>query len=136
LLPFCVLLGLAALAAHWRSVVLAGEGSAPAAPGPTALSAAAAVDPKLQVRREGTLLRDEPGRFVASGNRLTFVTSDGTTYVGLENLNLQRISKVVAASPDPVQWFVSGTLTEFDGLNYLLVSHVRRRSAVPKPRGF
>jgi hypothetical protein len=109
----------------------------PAAQGPTASGPAGVGNAKPQVRREGTLLRDEPGRFTVSGNRVAFVVSDGTTYIGLENLNLQRIAKVVAASPDPVEWFVSGTLTEFQSSNYLLVSHARRKSAMPKPhRGF
>jgi hypothetical protein len=133
-LPLCVLFGLAALAAQWRSWVLAGDGApAPPAEAP----AAAGPEARPQVHREGTALLDEPGRFTLSGNRVAFVASDGSTYIGLENLNLQRVAKAVAASPEAIEWFVTGTLTEYQGSNYLLVTHVRRKSAVPKPpRGF
>ncbi|HWB08131.1 MAG TPA: hypothetical protein VG826_02715 [Pirellulales bacterium] len=133
--PLCVLFGLAALAAQWRSWVLAGDAARAT---PTDMPAATSPgDARLQVRREGTPLRDEPGRFTLSGNRVAFNASDGTTYIGLENLNLQRVAKAVAASPEVIEWFVTGTLTEYQGSNYLLVTHVRRKSAMPKPpRGF
>src|SRR5690242_17287154 len=120
LLPLCALFALAALAVQ-RSSWLQADDSVDA---PAAQSNA-----KLKVRREGTQLRDEPGRFLASGNRLSFTGADGTNYIGLENLNLERVGKVVAASPDVVEWFVSGTVTEYQGSNYLLLSHVRRKAA-------
>jgi hypothetical protein len=133
LLPLCALLTATALAAQWRAWAAVGD----SALAPTAIGSITAGDTKPQVRREGTPLRDEPGRFVLSGNRVAFSASDGTTYIGLENLNLQRIAKAVAASPEPIEWFVTGTLTEFQGSNYLIVTHVRRKSATPKPaRGF
>jgi hypothetical protein len=92
---------------------------------------------KPKIRREGTQLRDEPGRFLVSGNRVAFTASDGTNYVGLENLNLERVVKVVASSPEAVDWFASGTVTEYQGSNYLLLSHARRKVTKPKaPRGF
>lgn len=94
-------------------------------------------DVKLKARREGTQLRDEPGRFLVSGSRVAFTASDGTNYVGLENLNLERVVKVVASSPEAVEWFASGTVTEYQGSNYLLLSHARRKVTKPKaPRGF
>lgn len=96
-----------------------------------------AIAPKSQLRREGTELRDEPGRFLSVGNRQTFVSADGASYVVLENLNLERVVKIVAASPDAVDWFISGKISEYQGANYLLISRARRQAAAVKlPRGF
>lgn len=89
---------------------------------------------KSLLRREGTQLRDEPGRFLASGNRLTFISTKGTNYIGLENLNLERIGKIVATSPDAVEWFVTGVVTEYQGANYLLISRVRRKASLSAGR--
>ena len=92
---------------------------------------------KSQLRREGTQLREEPGRFIEVGNRLTFVSSAGASFIGLENLNLERVGKIVAASPDSIEWFITGTVTEYQGANYLLISRARRKASPPKlPRGF
>jgi hypothetical protein len=127
------LLAAAPLAVQWRAWAAAGDSTLT----PTTIGSTTLSDSKPQVRREGTSLRDEPGRFALSGNRVAFSAFDGTTYIGLENLNLQRIAKAVAASPEPIEWFVTGTLTEYQGSNYLIVTHVRRKSAMPKPtRGF
>jgi hypothetical protein len=125
--PVCVLLVLAAWGVQRVSGVFADGVDAPSGQS----------NVKLRVRREGTQLRDEPGRFIASGNRVTFIAADGTNYIGLENLNLERVGKVVAASPEAVEWFVTGTVTEYQGSNYLLLSHTRRKAMLPKtPRGF
>jgi hypothetical protein len=92
---------------------------------------------KSQLRREGTELREEPGRFLAVGNRQTFVSAAGTSYIALENLNLERVGKIVAASPDAVDWFITGTVTEYHGANYLLITRARRKASTSKmPRGF
>lgn len=96
-----------------------------------------AVAQKSPLRREGTQLREEPGRFIEIGNRLTFVSATGASYIGLENLNLERVGKIVAASPDSIEWFITGTVTECQGANYLLISRARRKASTPKlPRGF
>jgi hypothetical protein len=128
LLLLGALLSLAGWAAQCASRVSAGDGVEV----PTA-----STSEKLKVRREGTQLRDEPGKFLKSGNRVAFIAADGTSYVVLENLNLERVGKVVGASPDVVEWFVAGAVTEYQGSNYLLLSHVRRKATTPKtPRGF
>lgn len=86
---------------------------------------------KVQLRREGTQLRDEPGRFLAVGTRLSFISARGTSYIGLENLNLERVGKIVATSSDSVEWFVTGTVTEYQGANYLLIARARRKASLP-----
>lgn len=126
--PLAVCLVLLAFAAESWSRLVAGD----AADANAVLSLT-----KPRLRREGTQLRDEPGRFIAAGNRVSFVASDGTNYVGLENLNLERVAKIITASPDSAEWFVAGTVTEYQGANYLLISRARRKTAAPKaPRGF
>ena len=100
--------------------------------------AAPATTTKPLLRREGSQLREEPGRFVVSGNRLTFISATGAHFVGLENLNLERVGKIVTASPDSsVEWFVTGSVAEYQGSNYLLISRARRKPSAPQgPRGF
>lgn len=72
--------------------------------------------------REGTVLTEQVGRFQLAGDRIMFYLADGGQRLGtLENLNLERVAKLVADSPDPLEWTVSGMVTEFQGVNYLLV---------------
>jgi hypothetical protein len=89
---------------------------------------------KSQLRREGTELRDEPGRFIPAGNRLNFVSSGGASYIGLENLNLERVGKIVADSSESVDWFITGTVSEYQGANYLFISRARRKPSLPQSR--
>lgn len=125
--PLCLSLALAA-AAHSVSWLIAGD----ALDSPAAASAAT-----TQLRREGTQLRDEPGRMIAAGGQITFRAADGASYISLQNLNLQRVGAIILGSPDSVEWLISGTVTEYQGSNYLLITRARRR--MPKaqtPRDF
>ncbi len=73
--------------------------------------------------REGTELNNVLGYFTVTGSRVTFVTGDnGTRFAGLENLNLERISRMISKAPKQMDWEVSGEVTEYRGANYLLVS--------------
>lgn len=72
--------------------------------------------------REGSDVTNLSGHFRMTGDRVTFFTADGKgRFVGLENLNLQRIVQEIEDDPDTTKWIVSGTITEFRGANYLLV---------------
>jgi hypothetical protein len=89
--------------------------------------------------REGTILSEQAGRFQPAGDRLMFYLSENGQRLGtLENLNLERIAKLVVDSPDPLEWIVSGMVTEYQGVNYLLVeravlkTRLQRRSAGQK----
>ena len=87
------------------------------------------------VIREGTELVDQLGTFTPAGDRLVFMLSDGKRrLVGLENLNLERISRAMADNPDSVTWMVSGTVTEYRGANYLVVRRATLKSR-PSPVG-
>ena len=73
--------------------------------------------------REGTLIEDQIGTFQITGDRATFYSADGQhRYVGLENLNLARIVGAVSDDPESREWSVSGTITEYRGSNYLLIT--------------
>ncbi len=98
----------------------------------------------IQRQREGTQLVDMPGYFKITGDRATFFAGDGSAkYDGLENLNLERVAAVTSENPEQLEWLVSGTITEYRGANYLLVSkavlrnkHQRnlRNEKLPAPR--
>ena len=92
-------------------------------------------DDKANLRREGTHLREERGRFEYGGDRVTFTAADGQTrFLVLENLNLQRIVQILSGSGDSLQWTVNGVITEFQGMNYLLVTRATRATATSERR--
>jgi hypothetical protein len=85
--------------------------------------------------REGTQLKDRLGRFRQNGDSLTFIDEDGRELGGLPNLSLERIIRMLKTveEPDSVKWSVSGTVTEFAGRNYLLVSRAVYKAATLPP---
>jgi hypothetical protein len=86
--------------------------------------------------REGTQLKDRLGRFRQNGESLTFIDDDGRELGGLPNLNLERIIRMLKGvdEPDSVHWSVSGSVTEFGGRNYLLISRaVYKAATLPPP---
>jgi hypothetical protein len=149
-----VLLGIAAFAASASS---SDSQPAPPAPAPTqaasiespaAKSAPAAKDSnaaktaaeseaeraKLRLR-EGTRLRDITGRFRQNGDTLSFIDEQKREIGGLPNLNLERIIRMLKTveEPESITWSVSGTITEFSGRNYLLISRAVYKAATPPP---
>jgi len=84
--------------------------------------------------REGTHITDTIGYFQQNGEGAIFVTKDNNKLGGLPNLNLQRVLRMLKGTEEPenVQWNVNGTITEFDGRNYLLISRaVYKSNALP-----
>jgi hypothetical protein len=83
-------------------------------------------DQDNQRAREGTQLLRQLGRFTTTGDRLTFhIAGSEQQYLGLENLALERIGKVLIDRRDQaseLQWEVTGVFTEYRGTNYLLVT--------------
>lgn len=79
--------------------------------------------------REGTRLVDVVGTFQVVADQATFNSVDGKYHlVGLENLTLERIVKRTRDEPQPLAWSVDGTVTEYLGSNYLLVTRAVLRS--------
>jgi hypothetical protein len=102
------------------------------AAGPAALPA-----PEGQLR-EGLELADQPGSFKMAGDRVVFFLAGGKQQlIGLENLNVERIQRILTDNTEPLEWFVTGTVTEFRGTNYLFVRRAtfknRGTAAVPGP---
>lgn len=68
--------------------------------------------------REGTKLDGAHGFFQAAGERTVFfMKKEKRRFICLENLALQR----AGTQPASAQWRVRGTVTEFNGENYLLI---------------
>jgi len=73
--------------------------------------------------REGFKLDSELGEFREAGERITFYPSgDKTSFVAIENLALERVSRVLDENTSPRTWSVSGIVTEYRGGNYLIVT--------------
>lgn len=72
--------------------------------------------------REGTELREAQGYFRFVDDRVVFFRKNGDAkYIGLENLNLERIVSEITNNPTQLEWTIVGSITEFRGANYLLV---------------
>lgn len=81
--------------------------------------------------REGTEIVDQLGYFRLTGDRLTFFSDDGKyRFVALENLNLERIARVITDNPEQLQWGITGTMTEYRGANLIFVQRAALRSRV------
>ncbi|TWT30120.1 hypothetical protein [Blastopirellula retiformator] len=79
--------------------------------------------------REGTRITDSIGQFDWVGDRLRFVSDDGSQdFRVLENLAMERVAQSMEQSASKITWTVSGVVTEYRGSNYLLVEHVTLKS--------
>lgn len=88
--------------------------------------------PKLR-QREGAKLVERRGRFEIRGDRVIFLaTNPDAHYVVLENLSLERVTRVLEESGSQLEWSVSGTLTEFRASNYLQISRALVKSLPAK----
>jgi len=89
---------------------------------------------KLRLR-EGTRLRDASGRFRLRGDSLRFIDRENREISGQPNLKLERIIRMLKTveEPESITWSVSGTVTEFSGRNYLLISRAVYKAASPPP---
>ena len=87
-------------------------------------------------QREGTKLVEIAGRFMIAGERVTFVpqeAAEGVAYRVLENLALERVLDNLNESRSDRLWIVSGTLSEYRGANYLLISKAVLQSPTADP---
>jgi hypothetical protein len=83
-------------------------------------------------QREGTRLTDVNGRFELAGDRVMFYPAAGReSYRLLENLALERVGQVLSESRSKQEWTISGTLTEFRGANYLLLTKAVIKAGSP-----
>lgn len=74
------------------------------------------------VLREGTQIEGASGVIRQKDSRFVFVRVDtGRELVLLENLALERVARLVARGNEAISCHVSGKVTEYRGLNYLLL---------------
>ena len=103
---------------------------------PSAIAPSAdGIDMTLLRLREGTRLNESLGHFRLNGDVLTFIQDDNRELIGLANLNLERILRMLKTvdEPESVMWSVNGTVTEFSGRNYVLVTRAVYKAATPSP---
>ena len=129
---------------YWRAVLCGAccMGAAAFVPAMHGLGALSAAEPSAakpaeplpadRLMREGAELTDQLGEFKFSGDRTLFVAGpEKRRFVVLENLNLERVGRILSDNPDALEWSVSGTVTEYRGSNYLYVRRATLRSRVP-----
>ncbi|MFT7642650.1 MAG: hypothetical protein ACI9G1_004408 [Pirellulaceae bacterium] len=81
--------------------------------------------------REGDEIEDRAGYFKENADRLLFILTDTEspqTFRVLENLALERISRVMDAKPGKREWSVSGKITEYRGNYYILLTRAILKS--------
>jgi hypothetical protein len=94
--------------------------STAAQPSPGTIAAESA-SPGETRQREGVTF-DQEGFVQFTGERMTFISLDGQhRLVMLENLALDRVGRSVRDSTAKTRWKVTGTITEYQGSNYLLL---------------
>ncbi|MBI1246749.1 hypothetical protein GC197_02755 [bacterium] len=80
---------------------------------------------KVKRLREGAEIVDAKGSFEWIGDRLSFqVDGEEVVFKILENRMMERVVQSQEASTGQLVWLVSGTVTEYRGGNYLLITHV------------
>ena len=79
--------------------------------------------------REGTAFKNKRCLFRISGNRVVLFSEDESErYFCHENLNLERIMKVVEENPSQHIWSIDGFFTEYRGENFV---HIQRAVLAP-----
>jgi hypothetical protein len=90
------------------------------------------VSDEPQRLREGSRLVDVVGHFDYAGDRFAFFPADNKeSFRMLESLALERVTRVLGESGTKPQWIVSGVVTEYRGINYLLISKAVMKAAPP-----
>lgn len=85
--------------------------------------------------REGAKLEGQLGEFREAGERIRFYLSDEkTSFVAVENLALERVSRVLDENTSSRTWSVSGVVTEFRGGNYLIVTRAAVKARAKKTK--
>ena len=80
-----------------------------------------------QLLREGSRLEDRLCVCRGAGERLTVeLDGEGIAMGVLENLTAQRVLQAMLDDERDNRWIVQGTVTEFQGRNYLLLERVVR----------
>jgi hypothetical protein len=109
--------------------------TSPPSASPRAEAGGQRANARQQRLREGSQLVDQLGEFRDSGDRVVFQSLDKTLSLQvLENLALERVSRVLDELRSTRIFSVTGTVTEFRGVNYLLVTHAVLKAKPPTQR--
>jgi len=89
--------------------------------------------------REGTFVRNQRVVIrISSGRAMMTVLEDSRRFYCLENLNLERISKVIQNNPLMTEWTIDYLVTEYQGSNYVLIQRAVLASpsiqTLPQPK--
>ena len=76
--------------------------------------------------REGARVESKRAKCRVAGERLVVEFDDGRTIDALANLAAQRVFQACRDDASDSEWVLSGKITEFQNLNYLLVENVVR----------
>jgi hypothetical protein len=79
-----------------------------------------------KIHREGTRLDQKALTFRTENDRLMVQIDPDHAIQVLENLGAQRIYRANQDDPEDNQWSITGSLTEFEGRNYLLIEQAVR----------
>ncbi len=98
----------------------------------SAVEDGSAAPSKLQKSTKETLLREgarveaKRAKCRVAGDRLLIEFDDGRTLDALANLAAQRVFQACRDDESDSEWIVSGKITEFQNMNYLLLESVLR----------
>jgi hypothetical protein len=84
---------------------------------------------KETLLREGSRVESKRAKCRAAGDRLVIEFDDARTLDALPNLAAQRVFQACRDDSADSEWIVSGKITEFQNLNYLLLENVVRASS-------
>ncbi len=81
---------------------------------------------KETLLREGARVEAKRAKCRVAGERLLIEFDDGRTLDALANLAAQRVFQACRDDESDSEWIVSGKITEFQNMNYLLLESVLR----------
>lgn len=82
--------------------------------------------PRETLLREGARVEAKRAKCRVAGERLLIEFEDGRTLDALANLAAQRVFQACRDDESDSEWIVSGKITEFQNMNYLLLESVLR----------
>ncbi len=72
--------------------------------------------------REGSQIKDPNAVFQIVGERIKCnLNKNGLSVIALENLTLERVHHYLLRGSDTPTWEIEGTITEYEGHNYLIL---------------
>lgn len=89
-------------------------------------SSGRAIQAEISLMREGSRMAQQECHCRLAEEQLLIENTDGRAFEALENLAAQRILTALQEDAGDNRWRITGSLTEFQGRNYLYIEHVIR----------